>query len=320
MLLTNPVSVGEVDTDSCCGEAVATEHSHGDNLCRYTLNLILAVEQSPEEGGDPSESFIHNLNTQIANAVADQYDSNNVIFDNDPTTGHGIGYTVTSEGIKTAIDNAIGGLSIPEELNDLSDVVINNPQANQALIFDLTDPDNPVVTNGTVSTVGSIDDLSDVDTTGKATGDSLRYNGLEWVAKPTTYKIDKADFDLISDFTPYANSKIVVPDEPNLNPTANDIEYSSGVSVKQAIDGSIAKANVLKFSESKTSNYGVVTTNIPTTKCLLGYYFGSYGLIPYKHSSGNWYFNVVNAENGYIVPKVGETDTLVVYYYSFDMT
>lgn len=88
---------------------------------------------------------------------------------------------------------------------------------------------------------------------------------------------------------------------------------------KSYIDG-ITKSKVIKFSESKTSNYGVVTTNIPVTKCLLGYYFGSYGLIPYKHSSGNWYFNVVNAENGYIVPKIGETDTLTVYYFSFDVT
>ena len=89
---------------------------------------------------------------------------------------------------------------------------------------------------------------------------------------------------------------------------------------KWANTSGILRSNVLKFSESKTSSYGVVTTNIPVTKCLLGYYFGAYGLIPYKHSSGNWYFNVVNAENGYIVPKVGETETLTVYYYSFDMT
>lgn len=96
------------------------------------------------------------------------------------------------------------------------------------------------------------------------------------------------------------------------------ISANDSTDTKTYIDG-ITKLKVSKFSETKTSNYGVVTTNIPITKCLLGYYFGSYGLIPYKHSSGNWYFNVVNAENGYIVPKVGETETLTVYYFSFDV-
>lgn len=224
-----------------------------------TLEFLIAVSRDPLENGDPSESFVSNLNTQISNAVANQYDSNNVIFDNDPTTGHGIGYTVTSEGIKNAIDNAIGGLSIPEELNDLSDVVINNPQANQALIFDLTDPDNPVVTNGTVSTVGNLDDLSDVDTTGKATGDSLRYIGGEWVAKPTTVEMTQAEYNAIVDFTPYANTTIVIKDAPNLNATASDIEYSSGVSVKQAID-------------SKVNNSMTATTDTANGKRLSGGY------------------------------------------------
>ena len=197
-----------------------------------TLEFLIAVSRDPLENGDPSESFVANLNTQIANAVADQYDSNNVIFDNDPTTGHGIGYTVTSEGIKTAIDNAIGGLSIPDELNDLSDVNITSPTQGEALVFDA---DGNIV-NGTVSTVGNLDDLSDVDTTGKQEGDSLRYNGVEWVAKPTTVKMTQAEYDAIVDFTPYENTHIVITDAPNLNPTASDIEYSSGVSVADKLD------------------------------------------------------------------------------------
>lgn len=191
-----------------------------------TLEFLIAVSRDPLENGDPSESFVDNLNTQISNAVADQYDSNNVIFDNDPTTGHGIGYTVTSEGIKTAIDNAIGGLSIPDELNDLSDVDTTTPTQGEALVWDGTK-----WVNGTVSTVGNLDDLSDVDTTGKATGDSLRYIGGEWKAKPTTVEMTQAEYNSIVDFTPYENTHIVITDAPNLNATASDIEYSSGVSV-----------------------------------------------------------------------------------------
>ena len=75
-----------------------------------TLNFILACERSPLENGIESESSIHNLESMVdgmvAEDVAEQYDSGNVIFDNEPTSGHGTPYTVTSEGIKTAIDNA----------------------------------------------------------------------------------------------------------------------------------------------------------------------------------------------------------------------
>jgi hypothetical protein len=75
-----------------------------------TLPFLIDVSRDPLENGDPSESFIQNLRTQIAEGVAEevatQYDSANVIFDTEPTDNHGIGYTVTSEGIKTAIDNA----------------------------------------------------------------------------------------------------------------------------------------------------------------------------------------------------------------------
>jgi len=75
-----------------------------------TLNFTLSVEESPLNNGIESESSIHNLNTMVdemvAEEVATQYDSSNVIFDEEPTDNHGIGYTVTSEGIKTAIDNA----------------------------------------------------------------------------------------------------------------------------------------------------------------------------------------------------------------------
>jgi len=226
---------------ACAGDSFAElKIEEGDDLIG-TLNLILAVEQSPEEGGDPSDSFIHNLEQQIADAVADQYDSNNVIFDAAPTPGHGIPYAVTSEGIDAAI---------PKDLDDLSDVTTTTPSSGEALVWDGTK-----WTNGTVSTVGSIDDLNDVDTTGKADGDSLRYdaNASEWVAKPVTVALTQAEYDalqLSGDLAP--NTHYVITDAPNLNATASNIEYSSGVTVKQAID---TKATI--ESGSNTNGYYV---------------------------------------------------------------
>ena len=209
-------------------EIVTTEQMTacaGSNLCELkiekgsdvigTLNFILEVEVDPLDGGDPSESFIHDLNAQIYAAVADQYDSNNVIFDNAPTPGHGVGYVVTSEGT-------------PDELDDLSDVTYTGtPALGEAVVWD-----GSKWTNGTVSTVGSIDDLNDVDTTGKAEGDSLRYDSGsgEWVAKPIVIEVTQAEYNqLVLDGDLQPLTTYVITDAPNLNATAQNLSYDGGV-------------------------------------------------------------------------------------------
>lgn len=74
-----------------------------------TLEFLMNVSRDPLENGDPSESFVHDLATQIASGVAtevaSQYDSANVLFDTVPTMGHGVPYTVTSEGLAVQIFN-----------------------------------------------------------------------------------------------------------------------------------------------------------------------------------------------------------------------
>ena len=121
----NVVTESVTNTSDSYVEFVTTEQMtacHGSNLCELklekgadvigTMNFILEVEQDPLEGGVQSASEIHNLQTQVAGMVAtevaDQYDSANVIFDNTPTAGHGVGYAVTSEGVKNAIGAAVG--------------------------------------------------------------------------------------------------------------------------------------------------------------------------------------------------------------------
>lgn len=236
----NVVTAAVTNTADSFVEFATTEQMTacaGANLCELkfenspvkigSLNFILSVEADPLEGGIQSESAIHDLQAQIAAAVADQYDAAAVIFDAAPTPGHGVGFAVTSEGVAAAI---------PQDLDDLNDVSTNAPTTGEAIVWDGTK-----WTNGTVSTVGNLDDLSDVDTTGKANGDSLRYDGAEWIAQPTTVALTQAEYDalvLSGDLVP--NTHYVITDAPNLNETASDIEYSSGVTVKQAID---SKAN-----------------------------------------------------------------------------
>ena len=98
-----------VTTEQMCAVA-------GDNDCEleiskdgaviYSVSFTMKVQKAVTEGGIDSESEIDNLRTQIAGIVSEQYDGENVFFDNAPTNGHGTGYTVTSQGIKQAIDTA----------------------------------------------------------------------------------------------------------------------------------------------------------------------------------------------------------------------
>ena len=197
---------------------------HGTNLANLkiekgsieiaSLNFLMEVERDPLENGDPSESFVDNLNTQIYNAVADQYDSNNVIFDNVPTAGHNQPYTVTSDGIKSTIDNL--------DLDDLHDVTISGAVSGEALTWD-----GSKWVNGTVSTVGSIDDLNDVDTTGKADGDSLVYNSndSEWQAKKLTVTLTQAEYDQLKlDGDLVEGTNYVITDGQNVTCDLGDLD------------------------------------------------------------------------------------------------
>ena len=166
---------------ACAGDSFAElKIEQGTDLIG-TLNLILAVEQSPEEGGDPSESFIHNLEEQIAEAVADQYDADSVVFDATPTAGHGVGFAVTSEGVLNAI---------PDELDDLSDVTTNTPVSGEALVWDGTK-----WTNGTPTL--DVDDLNDVTITTPTDGEILVYNDGVWEnqANPASTANFAPDYD-----------------------------------------------------------------------------------------------------------------------------
>ena len=178
---------------ACAGDSFAElKIENGDDLIG-TLNLILAVEQSPEEGGDPSESFIHNLEQQIADAVADQYDADSVVFDATPTAGHGVGFAVTSEGILNAI---------PDELDDLSDVTTTTPASGEAFVYD-----GAKWTNGTPSL--DVGDLDDVTITTPTDGEILVYNNGSWEnqANPSSTTNFAPDYDDTATYN--TNDKVI---------------------------------------------------------------------------------------------------------------
>lgn len=180
----------------------------------------------------------------VGSEVAAQYNQENVIFDPVATEGHGTGFVVSSDYIAKL------------EVGDLADTDISGQAQGEALVWDGTK-----WVNGTVSTVGNLDDLNDVDTTGKASGDSLRYDGNDWVAKPTTIALTQAEYNALQTKEP--NTHYVITDAPNLNPTASDIEYSSGVTVKQAIDSKQPLIKHLQKKGTTDSTGDLLVTELP---------------------------------------------------------
>ena len=130
----------EIDTTlqmcACAGDSLAELHITKGAQEIGTLNFILAVERSPLEGGIESASELHNLQEQIGEAVAEQYAAEDVVFDAAPVAGHGTGFAVTSEGVKTYVEGEIAALTIPEELDDLQDVELTSPTAGQIMEYD----------------------------------------------------------------------------------------------------------------------------------------------------------------------------------------
>ena len=189
------VTEAVTNTSDSYVEVVTTEQMTacaGDNLAQIKvekggdtigfLNYILQVQKDPEDGGDPSASFIHDLDQQIADAVADQYDAADVVFDAVPTAGHGVGFAVTSEGVKNAI---------PDELDDLSDVTYTGtPAMGEAVVWD-----GSKWTNGTPDM--DVSDLADVTITTPSDDDILVYQNGEWVnmANPASTANFGADYD-----------------------------------------------------------------------------------------------------------------------------
>ena len=190
-----------------------------------SINFILRVEEDPLKDGIESETEIHNLHTQIeeinaeilpgmvAEEVTRQYDSENVIFDDEPTENHGDGYTVNSAGLKSYI---------PKAIDELDDVEINNPQANQAIVYN---PTTQKFENGEVSTVGGLNDLNDVTLENVADKQELVYDDTDDVFKNKTTRVEltQAEYDALAN--PLPDVDYYITDAPSMQGTSADLSY-----------------------------------------------------------------------------------------------
>lgn len=155
----NIVTSTLTNTSDSYVDVVTTEQMtavKGANLCEVrvekgatnigSLNVIMAVEMDPTDGGIASASVIDNLRSQIsgmvAEEVADQYDSANVIFDAAPTPGHGNGYAVTSEGVNNALAPKADRSELPDMTNYYDKTETDNLLDQKADTSDLPDMSN----------------------------------------------------------------------------------------------------------------------------------------------------------------------------------
>lgn len=97
-------------------------------------------------------------------------------------------------------------------------------------------------------------------------------NGIEYGGGNGTdiFKVTQSEYDaLVQAGTLVHNALYVITDAPNLNAKADDIEYSSGVTVKQAIDSKIQIATfnfTKKINATTQATYFIARTdfNLPS--------------------------------------------------------
>lgn len=155
----NIVTSTLTNTSDSYVDVVTTEQMtavKGANLCEVrvekggtnigSLNVIMAVEMDPTDGGIASASAIDNLRSQIsgmvAEEVAEQYDAGSVIFDSAPTPGHGNGYAVTSEGVNNALAPKADRSELPDMSNYYNKTETDTLLDDKADVSDLPDMSN----------------------------------------------------------------------------------------------------------------------------------------------------------------------------------
>lgn len=279
------ITTSVVNTEADYIDIVTTEQMTavtGINICELkitegskvigSLNFNMQVELDPTAHGLPSGSALDNLQEQVdacvENSLERLYDGSSVSFDSEPTASHNAPYTVTSAGIKTAldakadssdlnnyynktqVDNALAGLTasnigydntnsgltaddtqgaidevlskvpltanalpyenttsglqadnvqgaIDELASQSTDVSFVSNQSTGNKVGDLTiDGVTTSLYTGEISGVSSLDELTDVDTTGKTKDSSIVYNGVDkYIAKKLTVEVTQAEYD-----------------------------------------------------------------------------------------------------------------------------
>ena len=204
-----------------------------------------------------------------------------------------------------------GAVEIQGELIELDDVDVDQQTLadGDALKWDAT---AQKWVNGEVSTTSALVDLTDVALDSSIPDfSSLVYNATlgKWKNKQITIVCNQAQYNAWKNSSPsqlIPNTHYVITDAQNLNPTASDIEYSSGVSVKDELDD---KADISSLSTVATSGdyadllnkpltYGGVITDLNNvsriTLSFTLYAFNGGATNSPSGSAGGWLLSMIN--------------------------
>lgn len=137
--------------------------------------------------------------------------------------------TLAAVATSGSYDDLTNKPAIPADLDDLSDVTLTSPADGQTLVYDSTS--EQFVNATPPSGVTTLAALSDVSLTTPASGNSLVFDGTKW-----------------------ANDTLA----------ADDIEYSSGVSVADKLDSLTLADSHSTFGGRNTSSTDITTTSSTT--------------------------------------------------------
>lgn len=192
----------------------------------------------------------------------------------------------TINGINTYIGNVES--SVPIYTTDLDDVSTTQPTDQQVLKFNSS---LNVYVPSDMTVIGTLNDLSDVDTTGASTGDALKFDGTNWVAGQVSglptggtagqilTKVDATDYNAIWQDN-YADWTSVVKHTVKNDGTAvipkGKAVYASGsngtnILVRAASNGSEATSSkTMGLLQSQLDTNGNSQTGFVITEGLLG--------------------------------------------------
>lgn len=203
-----------------------------------------------------------------------------------------------------------GNPAVSGNLDDLDDVQIDFSTLadGQAVKWDAQ---NNKWVNGAVSTTSALVDLTDVALDSSIPDfSSLVYIATlgKWANKKLTIACTEAQYETWKNASPsqlIPCTYYILTDAQNLNPTADDIEYSSGVSVADELNDLESNKTQVKFAKATltTNSNGFCVINLTGKTVVILSAWSSSGdvlIVPFSASSagikgtGQWWFRVHN--------------------------
>ena len=241
------------------------------------------------------------------------------ITDADKVLRNDTGKSIVSklDDIKDAIVAQGGGAHTLDQLSDV-DIDDQTLANGQSIVYNST---TQKFENNTVSTVGELNDLTDVRITSAQQGDSLRNDGNgNWINEPTTIVMEQDDWDDIQDKTAWKNAhkntNLIISDAPNLNATAQNLSYDGGVtSTWDEVESKQDKIKIKSFTATSDASGNIEIPDLTVTDNVIISCMSSNGYATNAVPSGNKFYFKILTNNNPITPMGNQTTDCYIMYY-----